>query len=89
MDVASRHEHAWRWVRGHAEHPQNEYANALATRAARGQTTSGGPVESGFEIWLEAERGRGRMRGEPDGVPNPAMFRRGVTLPAVSEIRLL
>jgi ribonuclease HI len=29
---------AWRWVRGHDGHPQNEYANHLATRAAREQT---------------------------------------------------
>ena len=28
------HEVQWRWVRGHAGHPQNEYANFLATRAA-------------------------------------------------------
>ena len=88
-EAASKHEHAWRWVRGHAEHPQNEYANLLATRAARDQTTSGGPVGSGFDAWLAAERARNRMRGEPDGVPSAAMFRRGVTLPPVSEIRLL
>jgi ribonuclease HI len=88
VSVAARHEHGWRWVRGHAEQPQNEYANALAVRAAREQTTSGGAVESGFDAWLEGERRRGRMKGEPEGAPNAAMFRRGVTLPEVSEIRL-
>jgi ribonuclease HI len=40
-------------VKGHAGHPQNEYANYLATRAAASQTESGGLVESGFDVWLE------------------------------------
>jgi ribonuclease HI len=89
VEVAARHQHSWRWVRGHAEHPQNVYADMLATRAARDQTTSGGAVESGFDAWLEGERSRGRMRGELDGTPDPAMFRAGAELPAVSAIRLL
>jgi ribonuclease HI len=54
--AARRHEVDWRWVRGHAGHPRNEYANHLATRAAREQTASAGLVSSGFEAWLEAER---------------------------------
>src|SRR5690606_18201195 len=29
VDAASRHRIEWRWVRGHAGHPQNEYANYL------------------------------------------------------------
>lgn len=49
----------WRWVRGHAGHPQNEYANHLATRAAAEQSTSGGAVPSQFEEWYEAHHGRG------------------------------
>jgi len=48
------------WVRGHAGHPRNEYANHLATTAAKDQTQSGGLVTSGFEAWLDAERERGR-----------------------------
>jgi ribonuclease HI len=51
------------WVRGHAGHPRNEYANHLATTAARDLTESGGLVPSGFEAWLEAERERGRYPG--------------------------
>ena len=35
------HQVSWQWVRGHEGHPQNEYANYLATRAAREQTSSG------------------------------------------------
>ena len=54
--VAAIHRVEWRWVKGHAGHPQNEYANELATRAAREQTQSGGLVESGFEAWLAKER---------------------------------
>ena len=57
----------WRWVRGHAGHAKNEYANALATRAAASQRTSDGLVPSGFAAWLEGERARGRYgRYDPD-----------------------
>jgi ribonuclease HI len=49
-----------RWVRGHAGHPRNEYANHLATTAARERTSSGGLVPSGFDDWLARERERGR-----------------------------
>jgi ribonuclease HI len=54
--AAARHEIDWRWVRGHAGHPQNEYVNDLAVRAAREQSASGGLVESGFIAWLESHR---------------------------------
>ncbi|HEX6941235.1 MAG TPA: ribonuclease H [Longimicrobiales bacterium] len=60
VDVARQHAVDWRWVRGHAGHPQNEYANHLAVRAAKKQTQSGGLVASGYEKWLEAEREKGR-----------------------------
>ena len=53
---AARHELTWTWVRGHAGHPQNEYANHLATRAAKAQDASNGLVESGFVQWLDAQR---------------------------------
>lgn len=46
----------WRWVRGHAGHPKNEYANFLATRAAREQRNTDGLVPSEFLEWLAAER---------------------------------
>jgi len=55
-----RHDVRPEWVRGHAGHPKNEYANCLATTAAKDQTTSGGLAPSGFEAWLEGERERGR-----------------------------
>ena len=56
LPVARRHQVDWRWVRGHAGHPQNEYADELAVRAAKEQTASGGLVESGFQAWLEEQR---------------------------------
>ena len=34
--VASRHHIDWRWVRGHAGHPENERADTLARRGATG-----------------------------------------------------
>jgi ribonuclease HI len=61
LDAASeRHDVIWTWVRGHAGHPRNEYANFLATRAAREQHDSGGLVASGFEVWMEERRARRR-----------------------------
>jgi len=45
-EAAQAHRVEWQWVRGHNKHPQNEYADHLATRAAREQTNSGGPVPS-------------------------------------------
>ena len=64
--VAAAHAVTWQWVRGHNGHPQNEYANHLATRAAREQTQSGGPVPSLYEEWVAAERARGRLVAVPD-----------------------
>jgi ribonuclease HI len=58
VETAQRHQIDWRWVRGHAGHPHNEYANFLATRAAREQNASGGLLESGFPEWLESQRER-------------------------------
>ena len=56
--VASRHHIEWTWVRGHAEHPQNEYADYLATTAAKESASSNGLIESGFGTWLDEQRNR-------------------------------
>ena len=56
--AAARHRIEWKWVRGHAGHPQNEYANVLAIRAARELNSSNGLVPSRFEEWLEEQRSR-------------------------------
>ncbi len=60
LRAARRHRIDWRWVKGHAGHPQNEYANDLAVKAAKDQTASAGTVASGFGEWLEAEREKDR-----------------------------
>jgi ribonuclease HI len=61
VKVASRHSIEWRWVRGHAGDPKNEYVNGLAVEAARQQRDSGGLVPSGFDAWLEEEQQAGRL----------------------------
>jgi ribonuclease HI len=67
LQVASRHEVTWRWVRGHAGDPKNEYADHLAVRAAEQQSTSAGAVESEFMAWLEGRRARGQFTDyDPD-----------------------
>jgi ribonuclease HI len=65
VDEAERHVVSWHWVRGHEGHPQNEYANDLAVRAAREQSSSNGVIASHFDEWLAAEREKGRVPGEP------------------------
>lgn len=67
VPLAARHDVKWEWVRGHAGHPKNEYANYLATRAAEEQRGSDGLTESGFANWLTAEGAKGRYAGyDPD-----------------------
>lgn len=78
------HEIEWQWVRGHAGHPQNEYANYLAMRAARDQTASDGPVPSGFDEWLAKGRDAGRLSAEPAAFPDGRLFRPSRPLPAQS-----
>ena len=65
--AASAHTVSWRWVRGHAGHPKNEYADALAITAAQRQERSDGLRPSGFDAWLGAEQRAGRYGGyDPD-----------------------
>jgi ribonuclease HI len=80
-DVRAGHDVQWRWVRGHHGHPQNEYANHLATRAAAEQTQSKGAVPSEFDEWLETERAAKRMPAVPDPFPDPAGFNPAPALP--------
>ncbi len=60
LRAAAPHRIDWRWVRGHAGHPQNEYVNDLAVRAAKKQDASRGLAESGFQAWLEEQREKER-----------------------------
>ncbi len=64
------HQYDWRWVRGHAGHAQNEYANMLATRAAATQDASAGLVASGFEEWI----GTQKTHPSPAHFPDDASF---------------
>jgi ribonuclease HI len=65
--VSAQHEVQWRWVRGHAGDPKNEYVDDLAVRAATEQLTSDGDVASGLLDWLAEERTRGHYVGyDPD-----------------------
>jgi ribonuclease HI len=78
------HDVHWRWVRGHHGHPQNEYANHLATSAAAKQTASDGLVESQFEPWLTSQRERGAVRNAIDPFPVADAFKPAAPLPVVS-----
>ncbi len=65
--AAEAHQVQWSWVRGHADHPKNEYADFLATRAADRQERSNGLVPSGFDTWLSQQRARGKYAAyDPD-----------------------
>jgi ribonuclease HI len=45
LDAAvSRHDVEWRWIRGHAGHPENERVDGLARRAAERALAGGRPV---------------------------------------------
>jgi ribonuclease HI len=61
LQVQSGHDVTWRWVRGHAGNPKNEYADHLAVRAATDQITSQAAEPSAFESWLEARRAKGHF----------------------------
>ena len=87
VDAVAGNQVQWRWVRGHHGHPQNEYANHLATSAAASQTQSDGLVASQFEAWLASQRERGAMRKDIDAFPSVASFKPAAPLPAVSTAR--
>ncbi len=68
------HEVEWRWVRGHAGHAQNEYANHLATRAAAQKDgSSGALVSSEFDLWVSTQKPG--STGAPDPFPSAEAFK--------------
>lgn len=81
--AASGHDVAWRWVRGHAGHPQNEYANHLATSAAADQSRSDGAVASQFDRWIDAQRSAAKLRATIAPFPDGDSFRASASLPVV------
>lgn len=67
VQVAAAHTVDWRWVRGHHDHPKNEYANMMAVRSAERQERSNGLIPSGFDTWLAQQRARGKYAAyDPD-----------------------
>jgi ribonuclease HI len=85
VEAVRPHKVAWRWVRGHNGQPQNEYADSLATRAARELSSSSGLVPSEFDAWIEAERARGREH-MPASFPAAAEFRPARPFPQASAV---
>ncbi|MGI9189434.1 MAG: ribonuclease H family protein [Longimicrobiaceae bacterium] len=81
VEAAREHRVEWRWVKGHAGHPQNEYANHLATRAAAEQDASGGLVESGFAEWMVDQQERGRYLEFTPLAPESEKFRPARAVP--------
>ena len=84
VDAAAPHRVQWQWVRGHAGHPQNEYANDLAVAAARAQSTSEGARTSGFDEWLDTQRTKRRVILEPAVFPVGRPFNPARQVPRVT-----
>jgi ribonuclease HI len=83
VEACAPHEIHWCWVRGHAGHAQNEYANHLAIRAASTLTASDGLVPSAFEQWIgDVPRTNPAMTLEP--FPEEAAFKASGRLPRSS-----
>lgn len=89
VEAVRGHQVSWQWVRGHEGHPQNEYANYLATRAAREQTSSDGIVTSQFDEWLAGERARGKMVATPQAFPDGERFRATRPYPVIARPTLI
>jgi ribonuclease HI len=89
VEAARPHQVQWKWVRGHDGHLQNEYANFLATRTAREQTTSSGIVSSQFDDWLTSERDHGRMAAQPQAFPTSDQFRPIRPYPVIARTALI
>jgi len=78
---AARHEIEWRWVRGHDDHPKNEYADNLAVLTATERQGLKSTVESKFGKWIEEEQDRNRFLDFLD-LPDPRPFKPARTAPA-------
>ena len=80
-DLVDEHQVEWRWVRGHDGHPQNEYANHLATRAAATQSSSEGLVPSQYDAWVTSQKARRVRFADPAPFPSADEFRPASRLP--------
>ena len=87
VEAIALHDTQWCWVKGHAGHPQNEYANHLATRAAAVQDHSDGMVPSQFAAWFEAQGAK--TRSQPlSPFPSAERFVSAPSLPTSAAARL-
>ena len=59
--LVGTHDVRFEWVRGHAGHAKNEYADHLAVSAARKQQQSGGIRASGLDDWLAVCKSKGQF----------------------------
>ena len=59
--LVGTHDIRFEWVRGHAGHAKNEYADHLAVSAARKQQPSGGIRASGLDNWLAVRKSKGQF----------------------------
>jgi ribonuclease HI len=84
VEAATPHRTQWQWVRGHAGHPQNEYANDLAVAAAKEQSSSDGARTSEFDAWLETQRAKKRVTVEPAPFPIGRPFVAARPLPRIT-----
>ncbi|MEP6729497.1 MAG: ribonuclease H [bacterium] len=84
VQEARPHRVQWQWVRGHAGHPQNEYANDLAIAAAKEQSASDGARTSEFDEWLSVQRGKKRVKVEPAPFPLGRPFAAARPLPSTT-----
>jgi ribonuclease HI len=89
VEAVRPHQVHWKWVRGHDGHPQNEYANFLATSAARDQSSSSGIASSKFDEWMASERERGKMSVEPQSFPSSDAFQPLRSYPVVKRPALI
>ncbi len=69
------HDVQWKWVKGHAGHPQNEYANHLAFKAAGELSESGGLQRSGFDEWMAGKRPGVKALGAIATFPTATTFK--------------
>ena len=86
VDAARPHKLQWDWVRGHAGHPQNEYANDLAVAAAKEQTNSDGARSAEFDSWREVQRAKKRVKLDPAPFPRAENFVAARRLPSTTSV---
>jgi ribonuclease HI len=84
VEAAARHVVAWRWVRGHHGHAQNEYANDLAVGAATRQDASSVLIPSRFDDW---RAGAGAKGSQVQPFPRTEDFIGSRGLPIVERAR--